>query len=342
MPKITVIVTTYNLEHFIAKFFDELFAQTFQDFNILVVDDCSKDDTVNIVRNYMERYPGRITDVFLEENLGKPALARNVALDSGKIDSEFIVFLDGDDSIEPEYLETLHDLIQEPGTDIAVCAYDRVEFDTGRVRCVEMQKFPEVIEKPLESEIAALINAAIWNKLIRVSLIADTRFSNISVGEDACFMLRLYTKCRKIRFTSQVLIHYKVHRASVISNTKLKDIHDFAEELKKLYNESSNVCRTDIIEQSAFLHIGMSMAIRANESLEINTREHLSWTRTYFVENFKLFKGSRFLHLSSLRNRGMRGWGIWFCLLLYRIYIPGFFLLLYDIYTKTTRKDIKY
>ncbi|MCL2424854.1 MAG: glycosyltransferase [Oscillospiraceae bacterium] len=342
MPKITVVITTYNLEKFIAKSLDELFAQTFQDFNILVIDDCSEDSTVDIVREYMAQFSDRIVGIFLEENLGMPGLTRNFALDSGKIDGEFIVFLDGDDSVEPEYLEILYAMVQKPNTDIAVCAYDRVEYKTGDIQCVEMQGFPEVIEKPYESNILAFINTSAWNKIIRTALIEDIRFSKFSVGEEVCFLLRLYAKCSGIRFTNQVLIHYQIHSSSVISNTKLADIHAFAAEFVKLHDETSELRINDTVELAAFLHIGLSMAIRAKDNPDINAGEHASWTRYYFSKNFAMFKKSRLLKFSSLCDRGVRGLAIWACLFLYRIRSFSLFLLLYGLYRKITRKDVKF
>jgi len=342
MPKITVVITAYNLEAVIAKSLDELFSQTIQDFNILVVDDCSLDGTRDIVSQYIERFPERIGGVFLEKNLGKPGLTRNAALDSGKIDGEYVVFLDGDDSIEPIYIETLYNMMLEKDTDIAVCAYDRVEIETGHVLCVEMQRFPKVLVLPPDSGILAYINASVWNKMIRTALIGDKRFSDFSVGEDLCFMLQLYSKCRTIRFTDQVLAHYQVRSSSIISNTQLGDIKAFAEDIKNFYKESPDSAIKDTVELATFIHIGISMAIRANDNPGIFTRQHLSWTRDYFAEHFNLFKGSRFLKFNSLRHHGVRGLAIWFCLMLYKLHSFGLFLFLYGMFKKITRKDVKF
>lgn len=60
MPEITVVITSYNLESYIAGCLDELFGQSFQDFNILIVDDCSKDRTVLMIRDYQSNFPGRL------------------------------------------------------------------------------------------------------------------------------------------------------------------------------------------------------------------------------------------------------------------------------------------
>ena len=115
----------YNAEKTLQRAVDSVLNQTYQDFDIVLVDDCSKDRTRDWVQDYVNRYPRRIQTFYLDQNLGSPAKTRNWALNSGFIDGKYVVFLDGDDSIEPQYLERLHTLIEETGADVAVCAYDR-------------------------------------------------------------------------------------------------------------------------------------------------------------------------------------------------------------------------
>ena len=136
MPEITVVITTYNLEAYIGTCLEELFSGTYQDFDVVLVDDGSKDQTVDIVETYAQRYPGRIHPIFLQKNLGSPAKTRNWALNSGFIDGKYVVFLDGDDSLEPEYLERLHMLALQSGADTVICAYDRVE-EKAAVCCAQ-------------------------------------------------------------------------------------------------------------------------------------------------------------------------------------------------------------
>lgn len=164
MPEITVVITTYNLEAYIGTCLEELFSGTYQDFDVVLVDDGSKDQTVDIVETYAQRYPGRIHPIFLQKNLGSPAKTRNWALNSGFIDGKYVVFLDGDDSLESEYLERLHMLALQSGADTVICAYDRVEEKSRRVLCTEMQGFPKMISLPPKDDTLAFVNGALWNK----------------------------------------------------------------------------------------------------------------------------------------------------------------------------------
>lgn len=342
MPEITVIITTYNLESMIAQCLDELFAQTFQDFNILIVDDCSRDSTADIVRQYIVRHPGRIQAVFWDENLGSPGMVRNAAIDSGKIDGKYVVFLDGDDSVKPCFLEVLHDLASQTGAEISICAYERVERENGHVLCTEMRGFPATTRLPPIGDILAFINTSLWNKLILTSIIGETRVPHFKVGEDLCFLHRLYAKCEKIAFTDYLLIRYKVRKDSVISNTGLDAIKAFAAELASLYVDDNRTGYRDTTALTAFIHIGISMALRAADNPAIDLKEHLEWTRRYFKENFLFFKNCAFLRPSSLLRHGVKGLAIGVCLLLYRVRGFHAFISIYRIMTRLLRIDIKF
>lgn len=79
MPEITVVITTYNLEAYIGTCLEELFSGTYQDFDVVLVDDGSKDQTVDIVETYAQRYPGRIHPIFCKKTWAvrrKPEIGR--------------------------------------------------------------------------------------------------------------------------------------------------------------------------------------------------------------------------------------------------------------------------
>lgn len=261
MPEITVVITTYNLEAYIGACLEELFSGTYQDFDVVLVDDCSKDKTVSIIKAYAEKFPGRIHSAFLQKNLGSPAKTRNWALDSGFIDGKYVVFLDGDDSLEPEYLEKLHTLALQNGADVAVCAYDRVEEGSGRVLCTEMQGFPGADDASCPKMILlAFIQRGLdgINCFAAILLWAATD-PDFKVGEDLCYQQAIYRDCSSIACTDEVLIHYRVRTASVISNTEERTIRCFAEELARQYHQAQDPAQKDTIGLLAFIHIGISM-----------------------------------------------------------------------------------
>lgn len=342
MSKISVIITTYNLEAYIESCLDELLNQSFQDFDILLVDDCSKDSTQSAVDAYKERFLGRLETIYLKQNLGSPALTRNAALNSGKISGKFLVFLDGDDSIEPDFLEKLYQTAIQQNAEVVLCAYDRIEEETKKVLCTEMKQFPPIISLPVSDDTVAFINGSLWNKMFSVRAIGELRIPNFKVGEDFSFQQKIFQNCTKIACIDQVLIHYRVRKNSVISNTQEDTIHQFAAEFIKNENTCSDPNYKSIIALSAFIHIGISMAIRAYDNDHINIRQHLKWTRHYFKENFSLFQKSKFLKLSSLKSHGIKGYAIWGCKVLYKLNCFRCFLIAYRMVTQLFHVDFKF
>lgn len=340
MPAITVVITTHNLEKYIGRCLEELYFQTFQDFDILIIDDASSDRTIDAIEQYRQKFESRLTAIYLEENKGMPALTRNVALESGCIHGKYVLFLDGDDSIENNMLETLYALATEgaDGTaDVAICAYDRVDTSTGQPIAVEMQNFPECIMLPPEDDTICFINTSPWNKLWRRNVIEGLKYPDFRVGEEVSFNFRGYVNSRKIVFTDKVLIHYMVRGDSVISNTDESTIWYFAAEMRNLFNGQSGIYK-DLVGLLTFVHIGLSMGLRAADNPVINLRVHMKRMREYFKANFGWFRGNRFLRLSSLRKRGFKGVAIWGALITYRM---GLFRLVLWVY-RTLGLNLKF
>lgn len=102
MPKVSIITSTYNGEKFIERAIKSVLWQTFKDWEMIIVDDGSKDKTVEIVKNSIKENP-RIKLIELQENTGGPAIPRTIACKEGK--GEYIAFLDQDDIFYPENLE---------------------------------------------------------------------------------------------------------------------------------------------------------------------------------------------------------------------------------------------
>ena len=319
MPAISVIVSNHNGHDHIATCLEQLAAQSFQDFDILVVDDASTDDSVDILREWQQREP-RLRLIVNERNLGLPGLTRNAALDSGLACGDAILFLDGDDMIEPTMLESLWVLLQDPGApaDIAICGYDRVDRVTGKRIAVEMQGFPALLEAPFEGDALCYANSAVWNKLWRRDIIEDLRFPAIRVGEDLPFSWAAYQRAQHIAFTPQALIHYQVAAGSVIASTTRDDMDALANELARLH-ASANAATRDQLAVLAFLHLGLSMALRAADNPQVDLVAYCADTARRFEREYDSFKGNPLLSWRVLRRRGFKGCAIWLALRAYHL-----------------------
>lgn len=330
MYNITVVVTTYNLENYIENCLDELYNQTYQNFDILIVDDASTDRTREIIEKKKLQWKSRLKVLYLEQNLGMPALTRNVALQSNLIDGQFTIFLDGDDSIEADMLESLFDLASDD-VDVVICAFDRIDISNGKIIATEMKGLPSKVVMPTENDLLAFINTSPWNKMWRTEVIKNLRYPAFKVGEEVSFNFRGYAQCRSMAFTDKVLIHYRVRMGSIISNTDEQTIWKFADELSRLYKEMGGEYK-DSIALIVFLHIGLSMGLRAADNPEIILKNHIKRTREYFKNDFNWFKNSnKYLKLNSLIKRGIKGIAIWIVFYSYKF---GLFGLMISVYRR--------
>ncbi len=120
MPTISIIVPIYNVEKYLSRCIESIFAQSFVDFELILVDDGSSDRSGELCDEYAAK-DSRIV-VLHQENSGQAA-ARNKALDIAK--GDYIAFVDSDDRIHPQYLEVLYQNVIEAGADISICSYQK-------------------------------------------------------------------------------------------------------------------------------------------------------------------------------------------------------------------------
>ena len=192
--RISVIIPVYNVEKYVATCLDSLLSQTYQNFEIILIDDGSEDGSLHICREY-EKQDSRIR-VFHQENQGVSS-ARNFAL--GRMTGEYVTFIDPDDYVKEDYLEVLfRDMVMHEA-DVVCC--NMIELMDNQV--VHINK-PRVLRKRVLNHtediysIIATREEFFWNSacmaLIKASWIENCRFRKLKFGEDQAFMYDLLTK----------------------------------------------------------------------------------------------------------------------------------------------------
>lgn len=122
-PAISIIMPCYNSEKYIGRTLKSVFGQSFQDFELILVDDGSKDRIPEIIDGVKKEHPDRVT-VFHKENEGQ-SIARNLALDNAK--GEYVVFWDSDDYADVDYLERLYTAAKENNADTVISGSHEVD-----------------------------------------------------------------------------------------------------------------------------------------------------------------------------------------------------------------------
>ena len=341
--KITVVITAYNIVNTVGTCLRELYNQSFQEFDILIVEDYSNDNTRAEIEKYRDLFGERLYILICKRNHGSPGAARNVALRSGRITGEYVLFLDGDDNIENNMLERLYNEAKTKEADIVCCGYDRVSAMNHSKISVEMNHFyVRQITSSHNVEYIPLINTSLWNKLIRTRCIGEKSFAPIRIGEDACFNMELYRDTHKIVLINDILIHYNIYDTSLMSNVDIHEVVKLSEKMLQIYNSCDNDKYQSALVLSAFIHIGISACVRVYQGKKYNINQHLLWTKKYFDDNYPGWYKTDCFKIKYLKKLGLKGYALKVCVYLYRLNLFKVFLISYTFMIEKLGRDIKW
>ena len=116
IPAVSVIIPLYNAEKYIGECLDSILAQTFQNFEVIVVDDCSTDNSVAVVKGYVEKFGGRLKLSKTKKNTGGAGIPRNKGMELSR--GEYLSFVDPDDTIMPTAFEKLYSAAKNFNADV--------------------------------------------------------------------------------------------------------------------------------------------------------------------------------------------------------------------------------
>ena len=230
MKKISVILPFYNVEKYVDRVMTSLKDQTlgFDNMEVICVDDCSTDSTVNKLHNWEAEYPDNIMLIKLPSN-SRQGAARNIGLTYASCD--YIVFIDSDDWVEKNYLEKLYDIATTGSYDLVQCDYIR-DFSSELVyndRTAENSKAntpseefiisnDDIRKKTLKDK---QINNLPHCKLLKKSLLLDNNivFTEGLAYEDSYFGVLLNMYFDKAYYLHEKLYHYFVNQSSTSLTT---------------------------------------------------------------------------------------------------------------------------
>ncbi len=230
--KIQVIVPVYNAEKTLRKCLDSVLAQEFEDYEVLLCDDASKDRSSEIMEEYAAK-DARFCVLYNRENVGASG-TRNRMLE--QVTAKYVLFLDGDDTIEPKMLETLYRKAEE-GNDVVQCRF-LYDFESGR-SLTPKGVFPKdtaLCGKDIAVVYRKMCTGILMNhvcmKLIRADVIGKLRFDeSLKTGEDLVFCARLFENVEHYFFLDKVFYHYFRNTGS-LTGTGLSSKEKWAANLK--------------------------------------------------------------------------------------------------------------
>ena len=228
-PVVSIVIPVYNAERFLWACIDSVQAQTFKDWEVILVDDGSTDKSAAIC-DRIERNDARFK-VIHQEN-GGVSRARNAGLDAAN--GRYLMFVDADDMLYPDCIKKLLDTMEEYTPDLVLCGYERFRADWkqqyifARYSVVLMKSLPEYLLTFTEARVN-LFGVSIWGKLYRMDIIQKNgiRFDpEITYEEDCDFNVRYYEHIGPVAAVTDVLYRYRQSDTS-LSKAYRKDTYRF-------------------------------------------------------------------------------------------------------------------
>ena len=182
-PLVSVITPCYNAGRFIAETIESVLAQTYTNWEMLICDDCSTDNSIEIIKSYIER-DVRIKLFSTPKNTGTPATPRNIAIDNAK--GFCVAFLDADDQWLPKKLEIEVSLMIDGHHDIVYSNYEKIDWDGTRANRIIVA--PKSITY---SDMLKTCGLPCLTTVIRREVIGDIRFKTMP-KEDYAFWLKVF------------------------------------------------------------------------------------------------------------------------------------------------------
>lgn len=223
MPAISLIIPVYNVARWLPLCLESVAAQTFTDYEVILVNDGSTDESGYLCDQWAEK-DSRIR-VLHQANKGLSG-ARNTGIGAAR--GEYIAFLDSDDEVDPAWLEQLYRACTTTGAEMAICAIEDVTEDGCSFA-------PQRLTQPMEAGVfegkkllpyfyapQCIYYTVAWNKLYRADLWKQLEYPLGKIHEDDAVAHRLFWDCPAVACLAEPLYRYRMREGSICRGAKLK------------------------------------------------------------------------------------------------------------------------
>ena len=206
--EISVIIPCFNAYHLMTRCLEALEKQTYNDFEVIVIDDCSLDDSYDKLLEYSRQTKLQMQVFKTRLNVG-PGEARNIAI--GKTKGKYLAFCDSDDWYADNYLEKMHTAIVANAADVVMCNYQKV-FDNGQI---EKVNYTKNFKYASQEKYIALSQSSFCLLMINRNLFNNIRIPSFKNGEDMAVIPVLLSRAKGITFVNDVLYSYYIRNNSL-------------------------------------------------------------------------------------------------------------------------------
>lgn len=297
MSKISVIMPVYNVEKYLERGIKSILNQTFNDFELILIDDGSTDNSSIICDMYCKQ--DKRVNVIHKLNEGVSS-ARNLGIKCAN--GEFIMFIDPDDTLDNDAIEYLYKLIIEYEADVSCYKMKTYKNDILQTYINKNEKIKvycgnEIIEKYTENGVFLYSSC---NKLYRKELFIKNKFNeNIRYAEDALFNLSVFTECRKVVMSNLQKYNYFINSGSTVTKINKNRIDVLRAQaamfdiLKNKYNKYTENITRDFINSSISIVVDIAQQQNLDKSLLLNLKQTI-------IENYYLIEKTNKVRFKQL------------------------------------------
>ncbi|WNS72684.1 glycosyltransferase family 2 protein [Streptococcus sp. DTU_2020_1001019_1_SI_AUS_MUR_006] len=219
---ISIVVPIYNVENYLRMCLDSIQNQTYQNFECLLINDGSPDNSADICREYLAK-DARFR--YFEKENGGSSSARNFGIE--RSEGEYVTFVDSDDWLEHDALQLLYDALKKENADISIGRYNCYDesrcqylfYDSNPDDSLEVIEGKEIIDREGVEEMKTGNWTVAYLKLIKRELLQDLPFPIGKMAEDTYWTWKVLLKASKVVYLNRCIYWYRVGLTGTLSNT---------------------------------------------------------------------------------------------------------------------------
>lgn len=227
----SIVIPIYNVEYFLGRCLSSLEAQSYRNFEVIMVNDCSPDKSEEICKEYLDK-DSRFHYTKLKKN-GGLSNARNQGFKY--VNGDYVLFLDSDDYYDYDLLEVLYNQIKKQKSDLLIYGLIEEYYEKNQIKYskqISMDNKTLITKESIDKEIIELETRTIfgyaWNKCYKASIIKknDLKFETVSMVEDVLFNLSFIQYVQTLDILSYTPYHYSIRQSGSLTTKYLPDYFD--------------------------------------------------------------------------------------------------------------------
>jgi len=215
--KVSIIIPVYNTEKYLKRCIESCLSQSLEEIEMILIDDCSKDGSRDVIKDYATKYPNKVKYIFQEENHRQGA-ARNRGMEMAQ--GEYIAFVDSDDWIEPDMCEAMYNKAKEFDADMVGSDYFLSWDDRDKKILLEWHDEDVGIMTKRKKEYVVSVCGMFWARIYRRSFLEEKKlsFPEKIFYEDAFFNFYSILLSDKMAKIDKPFYHYYQENQSTVRN----------------------------------------------------------------------------------------------------------------------------